>query len=69
MHFFVKFDGEDKIRSLERIVDLVIAIFIIAMVIFSIVNLPEAMDKEDKFHSELIAPYVQAIKAANVSHR
>lgn len=69
IHFFVKFDGEKKFRSLDRIADIIIAISIIAIVIFSIVILPEAMDREDAFRSERIAPYIQAAKAANVSHR
>lgn len=63
IHFFVKFDGEKKVRSLDRIVNIIVAVWIIAMMVFSAVVLPEVMDKEDTFNSERVAPYIQAAKA------
>lgn len=63
IHFFVRFDGEKKVRSLDRIVNFIVAVWIIAMMIFSIVILPEVMDKEDTFRNERVAPYIQAAKA------
>lgn len=51
MHFFVKFGRNGKIRSLDRIIKIIIAVILIG---YMLISLPDCMEGDVQFHDELI---------------